>query len=193
MAENNEEITQVEPGTQDPGPTPTPAVDELAELKTFLGDAYKEGMTLQEVSAFLKGKKYADLNTGNYVSKRKYDDLEKAHNSYKESTKDYESIKQEIAGYKAEKEKAELIKQAEAANINVQFIEYALAQIKPDEKDKGTALKEWAKANPQFLNMETKKIYIDSNPSHEKGNKPKKTFNQMINENIRAAAGKNQD
>lgn len=191
MAEpNNEEITQVEPGT--PAPEPTPAVDELAELKTFLGDAYKEGMTLQEVSAFLKGKKYADLNTGNYVSKRKYDDLEKTHNTYKESTKDYESIKQEVANYKEAEKRATLEKQAAAANIYEPFIEYAIAQLDPEEKDTEKALKKWAKDHPQFL-KETRKIKIDTNPSHEPGGKPHKSFNEIINANIRNAANKNQD
>jgi hypothetical protein len=45
-------------------------MDELQEL---MGDSYKEGMTLEDVSAFLKGKKFADLSTGNYVDKGKYE------------------------------------------------------------------------------------------------------------------------
>ena len=43
------------------------------ELKALLGDAYKENMTLEEVGAFFKGKKFADLSTGKYVDKDKFD------------------------------------------------------------------------------------------------------------------------
>ncbi len=39
------------------------------ELEELLGDAYKEGMTFDEVKAALSGKKLADLSTGNYVNK----------------------------------------------------------------------------------------------------------------------------
>ena len=42
-------------------------------LKEVLGDAYKEGMTFDEVANFFEGKKFADLSTGNYVDKNKYE------------------------------------------------------------------------------------------------------------------------
>ena len=42
-------------------------------LKEMLGDAYKEGMTFEEVSNFFEGKKFVDLSTGNYVDKNKYE------------------------------------------------------------------------------------------------------------------------
>lgn len=42
-------------------------------LKEILGDSYKEGMTFEEVSNFFDGKKFADLSTGNYVDKNKYE------------------------------------------------------------------------------------------------------------------------
>ena len=43
------------------------------ELKALLGDSYKEDMTLEDVNAFFKGKKFADLSTGKYVDKDKFD------------------------------------------------------------------------------------------------------------------------
>mgnify|MGYP002528267221 FL=1 len=43
------------------------------ELKALLGDSYKDGMTLEEVNNALKGKKLADLSTGKYVDKDKFD------------------------------------------------------------------------------------------------------------------------
>ena len=44
-------------------------------LKELLGESYREDMTLAEVEEALKGKKLADLSTGNYVDKKKYEDL----------------------------------------------------------------------------------------------------------------------
>lgn len=43
------------------------------ELKSLLGDAYKDDMTLEEINNALKGKKLADLSTGKYVDKDKFD------------------------------------------------------------------------------------------------------------------------
>lgn len=43
------------------------------DLKEVLGDAYKDGMTFEEVSNFFADKKFADLSTGNYVDKNKYE------------------------------------------------------------------------------------------------------------------------
>lgn len=42
-------------------------------LKEMLGDAYKEGMTFDEVANFFEGKKFVDLSKGNYVDKNKYE------------------------------------------------------------------------------------------------------------------------
>lgn len=45
----------------------------MPTLKEMLGDSYKEGMTLDEVSTFFEGKNFADLSTGAYVDKNKFD------------------------------------------------------------------------------------------------------------------------
>ena len=45
----------------------------MNELQTLMGDAYKEGMTAEDIGKFFEGKKFADLSTGNYVDKSKYD------------------------------------------------------------------------------------------------------------------------
>lgn len=39
------------------------------DLKELLGDAYKEGMTFDEINTALSNKKIADLSTGKYVNK----------------------------------------------------------------------------------------------------------------------------
>lgn len=43
------------------------------DLKEVLGDAYKDGMTFDEINNFFADKKFADLSTGNYVDKNKYE------------------------------------------------------------------------------------------------------------------------
>lgn len=43
------------------------------DLKELLGDAYKEGMTFDEISTVLSKKKLADLSTGKYVNKEMAD------------------------------------------------------------------------------------------------------------------------
>lgn len=45
----------------------------LEFMKDLMGDSYKEGITLDEVKEFMNGKKFADLSTGNYVDKGKYE------------------------------------------------------------------------------------------------------------------------
>lgn len=42
-------------------------------LKDMLGEAYHDGITAEEVNNFFAGKKFADLSTGLYVDKNKYD------------------------------------------------------------------------------------------------------------------------
>lgn len=44
----------------------------MPTLQEMLGDSYKEGMSVEEVANFFEGKNYADLSTGNYVDKDKY-------------------------------------------------------------------------------------------------------------------------
>ena len=43
------------------------------DLKEMLGDAYKDGMTFDEINNFFADKKFADLSTGNSVDKNKYE------------------------------------------------------------------------------------------------------------------------
>ena len=41
-------------------------------LQEMLGDAFHEGITVDEINTALSGKKFADLSTGNYVDVNKY-------------------------------------------------------------------------------------------------------------------------
>lgn len=46
---------------------------EFENLKNVLGEAYHEGITAEEVNNFFAGKSFADLSTGQYVDKNKYE------------------------------------------------------------------------------------------------------------------------
>lgn len=45
----------------------------MDELKALLGESYKDGMTVEEVGEFFKGKNFKDLSSGQYVDKNKFD------------------------------------------------------------------------------------------------------------------------
>ena len=45
----------------------------MDELQALMGDAYHEGITTEEIATFFQGKKFADLSTGKYVDKNKYE------------------------------------------------------------------------------------------------------------------------
>ena len=60
---------------------------EFENLKGLLGDAYHEGITAEEVNSFFAGKNFADLSTGQYVDKNKYDrDIQSLNNTITEKT-----------------------------------------------------------------------------------------------------------
>lgn len=80
-------------------------------LKEVLGDAYKEGMTFEEVSNFFEGKKFADLSTGNYVDKNKY---ESEVNSLKTQLSEKTT---ELKNKMSDDEKAKLAQQEKDAEI----------------------------------------------------------------------------
>ena len=45
----------------------------MDELQALMGDAYHDGITTEEIATFFQGKKFADLSTGKYVDKNKYE------------------------------------------------------------------------------------------------------------------------
>jgi len=46
---------------------------DFENLKGLMGESYHEGITAEEVNNFFAGKNFADLSTGQYVDKNKYD------------------------------------------------------------------------------------------------------------------------
>lgn len=83
----------------------------MDELQALLGDAYKEGMTVEEIGNFFKGKKFADLSTGNYVDKNKYT------NEVNNLTNQLNQTKQELNDKLTDEEKNSKASQEQANEI----------------------------------------------------------------------------
>ena len=80
-------------------------------LKELMGDAYKEGMTLEDVGTFVAGKKFADLSTGNYVDKNKFD------NTVNDLTKKLTDANNQLNAKLSDDEKAQQAQQEQIAEI----------------------------------------------------------------------------
>lgn len=81
------------------------------ELKALLGDSYKENMTLEEVGEFFKGKKFADLSSGQYVDKNKYD------NAVNDLNKKLTDANNQLTAKMTDEEKAQQAQQEQKTEI----------------------------------------------------------------------------
>lgn len=144
----------------------------MENLKKFLGNAYKEGITLEEIDAFLQDKKFVNLAEGNYVDKDKYNKVVAERDSVKTSfdeltakTKDYESIKSENETFKSEKADNILKEKLVALGMDSKSFKY----VKSDINDKLLVLTENDDENKAAVTK-----YLEENPQFAvKGNNPK--------------------
>ena len=80
-------------------------IKRFDDLQTLMGDAFKEGITVDEINAFLSDKKLADLSTGGYVDKNKYEaDL-------RQSKDEVSRYKKELSSKMTESEKSAQLEQ----------------------------------------------------------------------------------
>lgn len=170
----------------------------MEELKSLFGES---SLSYEEFSQKLgeaKDIKLANLKSGNYVDKAKYDKLETSVNEWQtkysaleESTKGYgdlqtayDTLKTEHNALITKQEEANKMSLISGANVNPKFAKFIYAEVQSmtdDKKDFQTALTEYLKDNKEFLNTKPS-TYVDL----EKGlGQPKKTDNQIINEKIR--------
>ena len=168
----------------------------MEELKSLFGES---SLSYEEFSQKLgeaKDIKLANLKSGNYVDKAKYDKLETSiaewqtkYSALEESTKGYEDLQTAYDTLKTEHD-ALITKQEETnkmslisgANVNPKFAKFVYAEVQSmtdDKKDFQTALDEYLKDNKEFLNT-TKGTYVDL----EKGTN-QKTPNERMNDFIR--------
>ena len=80
-------------------------------LKELMGDAYKEGITAEEISNFFEGKKFADLSTGQYVDKNKFD------NTVNNLNKELTDTKNQLNAKMTDDEKSQKAQQEQVAEI----------------------------------------------------------------------------
>lgn len=83
----------------------------MPTLQEMLGDSYKEGMTFDEVATFFEGKNFADLSTGAYVDKNKYD------NQVNNLTKQLNETKSQLNEKLTDEEKSAKASQQQADRI----------------------------------------------------------------------------
>lgn len=157
----------------------------MENLKTLMGESYKEDLSVQDINDFLQDKNYVDLKSGNYVAKDKYQKAVDKYNDALNQLKDYNDIKPKYDEFVQKEKQAKLNELAKSVNIKDEFIEFALMKIGNVENVE-EALKEFAKNNQQFTN---KVVKVNSNPNLEKGS-PEPNKNATMNDLIRRGAGR---
>lgn len=173
-----------------------------------MGSAYKEGITVEEINTFLGSGKFVNLNDGGYVDKDKYNkavaDKEKAETSlseYKETTKDYETLKKENETFKGEKADADLKAKLTALGISEKSFKYVKGDINDktltigdDEKANKDAIAKYLKDNPQFAAKQTPgspHVRVISTKVETGGGDDKGVdTHKAVNDNFRAALGR---
>ena len=168
----------------------------MEELKSLFGES---SLSYEEFSQKLGEAtdiKLANLKSGNYVDKAKYDKLEKNHNDWQtkysaleESTKgfselqeNYDKLKTEYDALITKQDEAEKMGLINSANVNPKFAKFIYAEVLSmtnESKDFKTALEEYLKDNKEFLNSK-QGTYVDL----EKGI-IQKTPNERMNDFIR--------
>ncbi len=95
-------------------------------LQELLGEAYKEGMTAEEIGEIISKMKLADLSKGDYVAKGRLTEAENALKSIKKEYDEYKTSKQTEEEKQAETSAAEIAR--------VQAMEKELASLKAKEQ-----------------------------------------------------------
>lgn len=170
----------------------------MEELQALFGDgslSYNEfEQKLTEAGETIK---LANLKSGNYVDKAKFEKLEKGLEDYKtkysaleESTKGYTELQtkfddvskkyEELLG---KQEIAEKMGKIKSANVEDRFAKFVYSEVNAlidDKTDFQTALTKYLKENAQFVNG-GKSTYVDL----QNGLGGQKSDNAKINEQIR--------
>lgn len=171
----------------------------MEELKSLFGEG---SLSYDEFEKKLTeagdGIKLANLKSGGYVDKSKYEKLEKSFNEYKAkysdletSTKDFDKVKSQLdelndkyAKLLGEKEMADKMSLISKSNVDDDFAEFVYTKVNvltSEKKDFQTALDEYLKEHKQFLKGTNKGTYVNL----ENGSTPPQSANQKMNEFIR--------
>lgn len=169
-----------------------------------MGDAYHDGITVEEVNSFLGKGKYVDLQSGKYVDKDKYDKtvsekaaVQKSLDELTDKTKDYDTIKGENDKFKGEKADADLKAKLVGLGISEKAFKYVKGDIADksltigdDDKANKDAVAAYLKDHPQFATAGSdthRKIVSTVVPAADGEKKP---TSMDISNRIREAAGR---
>lgn len=158
---------------------------EFENLKGLLGEAYHEGITAEEVNNFFAGKNFADLSTGQYVDKNKYDrDIQALNTTITEKTNalnakltDDEKASQARDADKKEIQRlTELLKQNTlTSNKNLAFSSMAniktILGLKDDDAEYSAFMNNIVSEDADKTNLIAKYVSKITNDAYEKGKK----------------------
>lgn len=170
----------------------------MEELKSLFGEESLNYEQFEQKLTEAQGIKLANLKTGNYVDKAKYEkveksisDLQEKFNALSDNTKGYEELKANYETIKAEKdalqdklngiEKVNLVKDAGVDKEFVEFVCDKVSKLTDENKDFQTALKEYLEENKKFL-VVPKGSYVDL----QYGQKADEDVNAKFNKAIRS-------
>lgn len=167
----------------------------MDELKALFGDGTIDYATF-ESKLTESGISLANLASGQYVAKGKFDKLQNDFAKYKAENDvskyaDYDQVVAERDSLKAEKEEAALATQVAAAGVNEKFRKFVLAEVKANvtkDRDFKTCLENYIKDNPQFTEQEKNGGFFSKGSSTVdlKGNETaEKNTNKKMNEILR--------
>lgn len=152
-------------------------------LKGMMGEAYHEGMTAEEVNNFFAGKNFADLSTGQYVEKNKYEreiqslnaTITEKQNALNAKLTDDEKATQDREADKKEIERlTKLLKQntimgnKNLANGSLTTVKSMLG-LKDNDKDYQTFIDSIVSDDGERTNTIAKYVAKITNDAYEKG------------------------
>ena len=170
----------------------------MEELKSLFGEESLSYEQFEQKLGEAKEIKLANLKSGNYVDKAKFEKAEKSveelqtkFNALSESTQGYEELKTNYETLKADYEslqgkqaEAEKISMINEADVNPKFTKFVLTEVSGlvnESKDFKTALAEYLKENKEFLKG-SKGTFVNL----QYGKEAPETFNEKVNKYIRS-------
>ena len=169
----------------------------MEELKSLFGEG---SLTYDEFESKINENgniKLANLKSGAYVDKAKfekansnYSELEAKYNTLFESTKNYETERQELETYRQEKVTRDELDKITNAKVDSKYAKFVLSEIKSTIKEGekfDDVLANYVKANPQYLAVRQGVFkFGTSTPNMENnGSGANLTVNQTMNDLIR--------
>lgn len=174
----------------------------MEELKELFGEG---SLSYEQFAEKVDGAKMklVNLESGNYVAKKKYTDAQTSADEYKTKydelfakVGDYDKIKADFeemntkyGELQAKQDLADKMSLIAKANVQPQFAKFVYSEVKDltnEEKDFQTALSEYLKKNAQFING-GKGTYVNL----QDGVGTQKSANAIFNEQLRKIKGNN--